>query len=398
MYSMKFKKDKVDQVKEPEVKISKKGVANGPQTRKRGRTKSDDISNLTVLNEMPKSAKRKIVFSGGKDRNDESQRNNNATNVKTKEVSVGEARSRPVRKVNRNDRSSLESGQVKWTKEFLDRIKKSNERHKAKLQKGTKTKSVNNTKVNKDFDSLQVEKKDTVTKGDGIEMSVCNEDLDSNVELLNYEDDLSLEGEDPMVEMCDPVGKDNAPEQQDGPQPCCSTQDQQTSAKPRLPEAVMNFGTEEQLANNPVIQRMMKQFFTEQFKNIQMETTQGQPNVTATGKAMQGEKIVKSPSDTTIYAPALGKKLTPMNGGVKELIYFSRNQCGVLDVVSAVPDSQEKQNLQQPCFISNFVDAVRAEQHPQDNTHKQAEVMSLGNAQTRSEKALIEAEKFKATI
>ena len=165
---------------------------------------------------------------------------------------------------------------VQWTKEFMEKVRKSNERNKKDL----KSKKFENQKSNGDL-SLQVDE----VLGDGILTSM--ENLIDVTEELDYEDDLSIEEEIfPIPE--DSVPDDNLP----------GTSSQQINETDKMIQALAKESSEEKLMNNPVIQRMMEKFFTEKFKDVWNSSKN------------EGGKI-KSPSDTTIYAPALQKKLTP---------------------------------------------------------------------------------------
>ena len=180
---------------------------------------------------------------------------------------------------------------------------------------------------------------------------------------------------------------------------------------------------EEKLMNNPVIQKMMTKFFEDKFKDLQREQQQNQQNPSQaetglnpmgfkqvdSGKIVgvsvnnidnQGSKLVKSPSDTTIYVPALHKKLTPQS---RNTLWLSEGR----------PDASSGQFLQgqganQKDAINNFVEAVRMEQHPQDSGQRAVlederrftnlDAADLEQAQKRAGKAIIEAEKYKANV
>ena len=67
---------------------------------------------------------------------------------------------------------------------------------------------------------------------------------------------------------------------------------------------------EEQLINNPVFKQMMQTFFNEQFKNIQMSNgNEGKGNSNQGMSTNKAEKLIKSPSATTLYAPPMQKKI-----------------------------------------------------------------------------------------
>ena len=217
----------------------------------------------------------------------------------------------------------------------------------------------------------------------------------------------------------------------DNPQPGTSTQHLQPVGVSALENSTLVALTEEQLMNNPVLQKRMQKFFTEQFKNIQKDNgdANAASNKAAAGKGsvhLAGHLIkvnepddklnkistVKSPSDTTIYAPALNKRLTP-NGGEDVVFVAPRNKSGVYEILTNGPlqqmQSQQQQNGGEEHFQSNqglnsitdFVENIRLENHPEDEPgRKKSDTLAVGldAAQSRAQKAIIEAEKFRASI
>ena len=107
--------------------------------------------------------------------------------------------------------------------------------------------------------------------------------------------------------------------------------------------------------------------------------------------------MVKSPSDTTIYAPALQRKLTPTGK------FISLNGKAVNNVTLEVVGEQP-QTTQHSMFntvdlnqINEFVEAVHSEQHPEDDTRRR-ESTDLEQARNRAERAVVDAEKFRAMV
>ena len=174
---------------------------------------------------------------------------------------------------------------------------------------------------------------------------------------------------------------------------------------------------EEKLLNNPVLQKMMKQFFNDQFKSIQKDSKGLSKSKGDLGKASKSSKnktcigdrtikqvigeTVKSPSDTTIYAPALQQKLTPEGCSVG-LNMMSSNQIPSVceqDLrlqVNHVKGGRNEEINQ----ISHFVEAVRLEQHPEDDMVAPTlnNKTDLQRAQEHAERSVIEAEKFRAVV
>ena len=124
------------------------------------------------------------------------------------------------------------------------------------------------------------------------------------------------------------------------------------------------------------------------------------------GKTMpqQQDKVIKSPSDTTLYAPALNR--------------INNNVDVACDIGNIAKQRKETELMNK---ITNFVESIRAEQHevdkptnqptydePQPGTSTDDDLMvqrnpvnrspGLDEASKRAERAIIEAEKFKASV
>ena len=268
-------------------------------------------------------------------------------------------------------------------------------------------------------------------------------DEDGNIVFLDCEDDLSMEGGD--VEQMENLNK--SVEEINEVLPGTS---KEGNADAQNVDAMINQLSEDKLANNPVIQRMIQKFFQDQFKNMENRGNNKESNVQIfdnTGKGNGQIPTLKSPSDTTMYAPALQKKLTPtQNVGIGMNLSFQGDQhlrfmndqepVFVLDgiahqchshdsevvdhvnrVVSDIVHDHDEtrrvsttvlrnlsQNLTNLQLVSNFVDAVRLEQHPQDADRDRSRrksdytAVDLETAQEKADRAIIEAEKFRATV
>ena len=307
----------------------------------------------------------------------------------------------------------VESNRVQWTKEFMEKVRKSNERHNRK----SKSKRSN---VDKQDDSLL---QNAQTRGDGIEVLLNVTDVEVDEE-LDYEDDVSVDGidEDLSVPMDEPGINLSSPK----PGTSFENTDIDLAPQQRLNEGVdgrlplqkntdmvdLNCVSEEKLLSNPVLQRMMEKYFDERFKDIQQKNT-------------TGRNKIKSPSDTTIYAPALQKRLTPQaqdfeisRGGYEppnEQIganpqNFNMTNDGVVQRMQPLIDNMNgksmlQQNNQYSDQIDAFLGAVRADQNvgeqcqPQgSNRVDRGETVEMEQARSRAERTLLEAEKFKATV
>ena len=270
------------------------------------------------------SVKRKIDFNQSKNKigdtnNEQLNKNGNSTQVAGKtdlptkvNTKVNSVADMPI-----NDKMKLrnksgaisgnsEPGKVQWTREFLDKVRKSNDKYRKKQDKHDKNCTV-----------LQV-----VTRGDGIE-TLAQEIPDEDMELLDYDDDLSILDEEDL---------DKGEHEQ--PQPCTSADTSTQNWMEKLASV-----PEDELLNNPVLKKMMTKFFEEKFKDVQTTSASkdnGRLNVTkhvnhtvtdASGNIQRincdirkeinnsqkprENREIKSPLDTTIYVPASHKKLTP---------------------------------------------------------------------------------------
>ena len=129
------------------------------------------------------------------------------------------------------------------------------------------------------------------------------------------------------------------------------------------------------------------------------------------GKAKQnfkGINIVKSPSDTTIYVPAL-KRI--VNGQMGNDIGLNNSSRLLKDqLLGNQTNTIEANNTDMIQKVSNFVDQMRIEQDEREATMDEEDSVprnqprssvvapGLEEAQRRMERMIVETEKFKAAI
>ena len=237
----------------------------GKQSRQdRSRSKS---SNFDLVGQNKRSkVKRKIDFSTETTKSKQvKQSNNNATiapckqmivlqqdGVKTRgkrlkedELSVHDSKRHNCSKTNADGLSK-----VQWTKEFMSKVRKSNERN---LNKKNETRNMNET-INMNVHTQLQELEDN-TKGDGVVMHVKGGYLADDLpgeELLDYDDDLSVE-EDGGIEVAEEEkGSDN-----------CTDKNKEGDM-----QQLIETQSEEMLMKNPVMQRVMENFFQSRFKEM----------------------------------------------------------------------------------------------------------------------------------
>ena len=188
---------------------------------------------------------------------------------------------------------------------------------------------------------------------------------------------------------------------------------------------------------NPVIQRMMQKFCRTEFQNLLKEKDkekstesssarnkdEGRSKQLDQSKVIEQNKVreqnmIKSPSDTTIYTPALQRRLAPNNDQVGQYLCqpqladgmnhvasvqvhcYDKGQASVIHQTlqpQGLPNSQMDINAD----ISQFVDNLRIEQHPEDNVNRRKSdvaAVDLQEAQQRASRAILEAEKFRAQV
>ena len=424
-----------------------------------------------------KSAKRKIDFNDKQvdvlgDKMKGKQVNNNSNlNDSSGHVDIGNSRmnlrsklaDRPINMTSKV--GNFENSRVQWTKEFMDKVKKSNE--KARVRRKDKCINHLDAGIDNNVDlSLQMET-EPVRKGDGIQVQPDEE----YEEELDYEDDLSVDddmGECVLLESM-PVET----EVDVTPRPGTSLGEQHIISSTKDQSLIQQLANadeqnEEKLMNNPVIQKMMMKFFKENFKGgegksmneINGNSKVQQPNKMkvsekARNAPLKGVKTVTSPSDITVYAPALRKKLTSppeqsnrnrernsdlmeMMGGLQPPPHIEQWQSAKLrgQIANNVTLPQygheggemfqaelvnnnsqvERLNVDESCInqVANFVEAVRIEQHPEDMTTKEGHTLTrrptgagpsklvtdddLQQARICADNAVLEAEKFRTQV
>ena len=170
----------------------------------------------------------------------------------------------------------------------------------------------------------------------------------------------------------------------------CSSKDPNTSTVP------WEQMTEEKLMSNPVLQKMMEKFFQEKFKKAQESK----------GGKSDGNKVrnITSPSDTTIYAPALQRKLTPQNQIGEVIRQFETIQTQQNEMECNMYPNQNllQQNVNVHDQINDFVDNICKENHlmDTDNVHRRSHTatLNLDEARDRASRKIIEAEKFTTVV
>ena len=215
------------------------------------------------------------------------------------------------------------------------------------------------TKMNKI--SSQVDKKD------GINLDVENE------EDLDYVDDL-LDDELSYVEDDGGQGDNNNPIEIEAEVAALSpnhtlpkSSDQgnlRVHVEPNKKSKPVDELNDEQILAIPRVKNLFNQFWDEKMKELK----------TSDGKSLPMNHSIKSPSDTTIYALALQKSPIGNNTDINHIVL-------------------------------NFVDSIRSQHRQEDLQEKERRMMSsavtvpgLEEAESRTRKAVIEAEKFRATI
>ena len=177
-------KDKTENMKKNDKKVMEPKEV---KTRKRMREASNDLPNskITIMKEPKiRSVKQKIDFSEDTDKL--TQINNNVTKkvpVNSKFSQIGKTESK-VKIWNLDKQDKVKSDRVQLTQEFLDKVRRSNERNQRKLKMSKQNVAI----------SLQPEPQ---IKGDGIKTEVEGE------EEVDYEDDLSIDDLEMGVEPTD---------------------------------------------------------------------------------------------------------------------------------------------------------------------------------------------------
>ena len=157
----------------------------------------------------------------------------------------------------------------------------------------------------------------------------------------------------------------------------------------------------------PHLKRIMKELWNEQRSESadnsgkqskgSQQNEQGQ--IIAHNRGMdKGGNLIKSPSDTTIYVPALCKQVQQATNNIasqlrndpdREVLGTGRANANFTQAM--VSDAINRNNQQINQQVSSFVEAVRAEQDNGKDTSERTD-------DTEAEQYVLQAEKFKATI
>ena len=239
-------------------------------------------------------------------------------------------------------------------------------------EKRAKERVINSTETN----VLQ----ESAERSDGICMEVEGlEELDyvDNVvdnELSDFEDGM-LESAEALVGVTRSMGNENSVKEKH-----VSTEIPSTSCAKSTVEEAKSL-TDDKLASLPRVRNLFNQFWAEKMQEL---STEGE-------KQNKTSNLVKSPSDTTIYTPALAR-----------LPLVNHDKCvnhGNLQELSA-PSQILSQKDSVNDIISYFVDNVRIEQCQSELQEKERckssvnQDSSLSDARLKVEKALLETEKF----
>ena len=285
-----------------------------------------------------------------------------------------------------------------------------------KLNKAKQAKKLNTSlpqQIDSDFHVLQVTDEEAALIGDGVKTHVDDTSIGSDEaeDLLDYDDDLSDEDITEVIQSQDFEEVQVRPGTSGQGQTDVRTVEQITKT-----------------VENQALKTMMKKFFEDQFKDLREEMTKQQDQIA--GRVKEGRQIkekqtnrnktldgtlvlneeratktlcknsefIKSPSDTTVYVPALQKKLMP-EGFIGSQIVNESNR----DMAQAKTSTGNDLSFNQEDLISNFVDAVRMQQHPDDVTaqdRRRSELITaeLEQAQKKAQKAVLEAEKFRVQV
>ena len=270
-------------------------------------------------------------------------------------------------------------------------------------------------KINKMFDGIQVS-----VNSDEEELDYEDDILENKVddEMDTFQDELEIErNEDERVVLAKQQVKDK---QVDKTRNSEITDKASDGNEMVLGVSSASLTEEELMMNNPHLKKLLNRMLDERIKEAQNKgesssscilsgmapQVEGSQVNQKVNKKKQNAGIVKSPSDTTIYVPAL-QKARVKNSNLTALPF---------DNVPMVNRQQKMQcntnypaNTEMIAKISNFVDQIcldqqQEEQHEMQIAQSSLQIRSSVNVpgyeevQHRMEPALVEAEKFKATV
>ena len=174
---------------------------------------------------------------------------------------------------------------------------------------------------------------------------------------------------------------------------------------------------EELIRSNPALMKLMDKMMNQKLKELG-RTTANKPEencntgkkgeIGATTDTRNKRSNIKSPSDTTIYAPALGRQLmrNSPNGDRGVVMPYLQSQINaeqeIRNNVTPVRQVQNCGDMRQRNIYSDICDIVDKAREEDDDRRRvvssDIEIPGHQEAKDRMERSIIEAEKFKATV
>ena len=174
---------------------------------------------------------------------------------------------------------------------------------------------------------------------------------------------------------------------------------------------------EERAMNNPFLKNLLNKMLEEKLKQVgfrQTSSNDAGPSCSSqqTPNQQMGKSLfdrgahsnvnkIKSPSDTTIYRLALGKRdqavsATTNNGLLSTIkVNNGRNDMLAKDLTPVLKEQGSSDAIVN--HVSDFVDSVRR-QHEDRPVVSEVNIPGFDQARAKTDNAVLEAEKFKATI
>ena len=255
---------------------------------------------------------------------------------------------------------------------------------------------------------------------DGVQVSVNSD------EKLDCEDDVLL-GEDHDNGSINEMQND---ESQKGKDSCevvrdrVQNEDDSTNSDIILGTTSVNMSDEELVMSNPHLKKLFSKMLDERIKQTNKNRESSSSRLLSTlslqvatakkgnveEKVGQGNPLIKSPSDTMIYTPALNRTPVIDNmGNTDKILIYSQNHAGGQrkSDLGIMPTENNKDKEDFLKHIADFVDQLKLESESGENVNLEfgpskprsmVRVSGLEEAQPKAEHAVLEVEKFCAAV
>ena len=165
----------------------------------------------------------------------------------------------------------------------------------------------------------------------------------------------------------------------------------------RRPMQVVESEQFEHLRGNLAFESYIKKMVASELKSVANTPKEKTPERQHQGSGHRGKELIKSPSDTTLYTPALRQVNSPLRQG-NGTVVRQLNPVPVIKEVEVPQSAHAQQDDDLANTIIKFIQGVRV-QHEERRLSKETRIeREAEEARWKSEEAIVHAERFKAVV